>query len=526
MFRLIRQKVSVLLGMGFLCVILAGIFVTAFAAYKLSSAGDQQKLTHARLNDLQTLQSLKDNSSQQMALLLILTNDPLSVSSRDITNHFIQLQRNSNQTIAHFRSLINGAKNIPGINLKEVDEASSLLQHIENTALVFNAEIEKNFPGNPPSSHLAVTPQLTQTLVAYRTTVDNMVAYQARVTEGTADTSSRSLSGVFSTLTVLSVVFAILGALIGWLITRRITTQLGGDPAQAQALAAAIAAGDLTYNVTLRQHDTGSLLASLVAMQTNLRALVAQIHESSTSVVQAADEISHGNTELSSRTEQQASALQETASSMEQITATVKNNTTSAQHTAEAAREAALLARSGDSEVKKMSKTMNDIANSAGKIRDITSVIEGIAFQTNILALNAAVEAARAGEDGRGFAVVAGEVRILAQRSGSAARDIKQLIEQAVAQVGQGVEVASGTGRSMVDIVDMVNKLAVAMDEIALASSEQMQGISQISTAVSQMDGVTQNNAALVEESSSASQALSVQAHTLRNAVDTFRLRV
>lgn len=289
-------------------------------------------------------------------------------------------------------------------------------------------------------------------------------------------------------------------------------------------LAAAIAAGDLTSPVILRRNDTSSLLASLDGMQANLRGLVSQIKDSSASVALAADEISQGNTELSSRTEQQAAALQETAASMEQLTATVKNNSAGARQTADSARETALLARTGEAEVQHMSETMNAISLSATKVRDITAVIESIAFQTNILALNAAVEAARAGEEGRGFAVVAGEVRTLAQRSATAARDIKQLIEQAVEQVESGVKVAAGTGHSILKSVGMVGELAEAMDNISLASSEQMQGISQVSIAVSQMDGVTQNNAALVEESSSASQSLSEQAHALRGMVEAFRV--
>lgn len=209
---------------------------------------------------------------------------------------------------------------------------------------------------------------------------------------------------------------------------------------------------------------------------------------------------------------------------MEQLTATVKTNATSARQTAESARETASLARSGEEDVKRMSETMHDISVSATKVRDITSVIESIAFQTNILALNAAVEAARAGEEGRGFAVVAGEVRTLAQRSANAARDIKVLIEEAVHQVESGVVVASTTGESILKVVGMVSELAETMDTISLASSEQMQGISQVSVAVNQMDGVTQNNAALVEESSSASQSLSEQAHALRGMVEAFRV--
>ena len=329
-----------------------------------------------------------------------------------------------------------------------------------------------------------------------------------------------------ASLTLVLMAFASILVATGTCVftVRVLMRQLGGEPAQAQVLAAAIAAGDLTSPVTLRRNDTSSLLASLDGMQANLRGLVSQIKESSASVAQAADEISQGNTELSSRTEQQAAALQETAASMEQLTATVKSNTSGAQQTADSARETALLARTGEADVQRMSETMNAISLSASKVRDITAVIESIAFQTNILALNAAVEAARAGEEGRGFAVVAGEVRTLAQRSATAARDIKLLIEQAVEQVESGVEVAAGTGHSILKIVGMVGELAEAMDNISLASSEQMQGISQVSIAVSQMDGVTQNNAALVEESSSASQSLSEQAHALRGMVEAFRV--
>lgn len=317
---------------------------------------------------------------------------------------------------------------------------------------------------------------------------------------------------------------SILLLILVYLINRSTLKTLGGEPRYAAEVVSRIAAGDLTTPVILRHNDTASLMASLDSMQANLRGLVSQIKDSAASVAMAADEIAQGNTELSSRTEQQAAALQETAASMEQLTATVKSNTTGAQQTAESARETASLARTGEANMHRMSETMNAISQSAAKVRDITAVIESIAFQTNILALNAAVEAARAGEEGRGFAVVAGEVRTLAQRSANAARDIKQLIEQAVEQVESGVEVAAGTGQSILKIVGMVGELAEAMDNISHASSEQMQGISQVSIAVNQMDGVTQNNAALVEESSSASQSLSEQARALRGMVEIFQV--
>ena len=325
-------------------------------------------------------------------------------------------------------------------------------------------------------------------------------------------------------LGIMAAVSLLLAAGVGYMTVRVLTRQLGGEPSQAQALAAAIADGDLTSTVTLRPGDSSSMLATLALMQTRLGEIVSQIKETSASVALASDEIARGNTELSARTEQQAAALQETAASMEQLTATVKSNTAGATHTAGAARESASLASHGEESVRKMTQTMADISLSAAKVQDITSTIEGIAFQTNILALNAAVEAARAGEQGRGFAVVAGEVRTLAQRSATAARDIKGLIEDATVLVQEGVNVADGTATSIMNVVSRVNELADSMDEIALASNEQMQGISQVNVAVSQMDGVTQSNATLVEESTTASRSLAEQVHALRGMVETFRV--
>ena len=355
--------------------------------------------------------------------------------------------------------------------------------------------------------------------------LDGLTDVQNKLSRDTVAVNSyasvREASVLLVSLTTLSVLFSFLTI---FMIVRALMRQLGGEPKDAEILAAAIASGDLTSQVILRHNDKTSLVASLNGMQTNLRRLISQIKDSAGSVALAADEISQGNTELSSRTEQQAAALQETAASMEQLTATVKSNTAGAQQTAGSAREAAQVARSGGTDVQRMSDTMNAISVSAAKVRDITSLIESIAFQTNILALNAAVEAARAGEEGRGFAVVAGEVRTLAKRSARAAHDIKLLMVEAVSVVDSGVVAAADAGQSIMKIVSMVGELAESMDNISLASSEQMQGISQVSIAVSQMDGVTQNNAALVEQSSSASQSLSEQAHALRGMVEAFRV--
>jgi len=359
---------------------------------------------------------------------------------------------------------------------------------------------------------------------ALQDALNAMTTIQMQNARGAVEQSSNGSQRATLMLVVLVAVSVLLAAVIGYLTVRILMRQLGGEPAQAQALAAAIAEGDLTTRTTLRNGDTRSLLASLVRMQDGLREMVKQIKDASASVALASDEIARGNTELSARTEQQAAALQETAASMEQLTATVKSNSAGASQTAGSAREAATLVRGGEVNVRRMTQTMADISLSATRVGDITGTIESIAFQTNILALNAAVEAARAGEQGRGFAVVASEVRTLAQRSATAARDIKGLIETATSLINEGVTVADGTAENIMRVVAQVSELAGAMDEISLASNEQMQGISQVTVAVSQMDGVTQSNAALVEESSTASQSLAEQVHALRGMVDTFRV--
>ncbi|MCK6911916.1 methyl-accepting chemotaxis protein [Enterobacter bugandensis] len=312
---------------------------------------------------------------------------------------------------------------------------------------------------------------------------------------------------------------AVTALLAGTLLSRSILNPLK----HAVNTADTIASGDLTSVITIdRMDETGKLLMALDNMQQRLKSLVTEIKITASSVDLAAGEIEQGNMELSSRTEEQAAALQQTAASMEQLTMTVRNNTEIAEHTAMSARKTEELAREGESAVGEMSETMQKISANALKIKEITSVIEGIAFQTNILALNAAVEAARAGEHGRGFAVVATEVRNLAQRSASASKEIGSLIENAVDNVDNGVSVASKTAETILRAATNVASLAQSMDSLSMASVEQMQGIMQISTAVTQMDGVTQGNAALVEQSAAASQSLSEQSRSLKQMTDNF----
>ena len=315
-----------------------------------------------------------------------------------------------------------------------------------------------------------------------------------------------------------------LTGLLGFVLTRSIFRQLGAEPGEATAAVNAVAKGDLTAQIALRPGDTSSLMAALAGMRDSLVRVVSEVRSNSESVATASAQIAQGNQDLSSRTEQQASALQQTAATMEELGTTVNHNSESANQANQLAQGASTVAIKGGEVVGKVVNTMRGINDSSRKIGDIISVIDGIAFQTNILALNAAVEAARAGEQGRGFAVVASEVRSLAQRSAEAAKEIKSLIGRSVEQVEQGTLLVDEAGTTMTEIVSSIQRVSDIVAEISSATSEQRSGVHQVGEAVNQMDRATQQNAALVEESAAAAESLKGQAQQLVQAVAAFKL--
>ena len=352
-------------------------------------------------------------------------------------------------------------------------------------------------------------------------TLDKIIELNENIAAGAVRTGGAAVVSAERAMAVTALVAMALAIVIAWYITLAITRPIESAVKVAQT----VAAGDLTSDIAVEtREETGQLLQALKDMNAGLVNVVAQVRKGTDAIAGATSEIASGNMDLSSRTEEQASSLEETASSMEELTSTVRHNTDNAQQANALARTASEVAARGGEAVARVVQTMESINESSGKIVDIISVIDGIAFQTNILALNAAVEAARAGEQGRGFAVVASEVRNLAQRSASAAKEIKQLIGDSVEKVGAGSRLVGEAGATMGEVVASVQRVSAIISDISLATQEQSAGIDQINTAISQMDHVTQQNAALVEEAAAASAALEEQAARLMEVVGVFKL--
>ena len=378
--------------------------------------------------------------------------------------------------------------------------------------------------GNDDATRSAIAGQLEPALAAYLTTLDKLAAQQrAAIDEAGNAVARRNQSGqiliaVFSGIALLAGIAFAIG------ITRSLLRQLGGEPAYAMQVATNITAGDLNAEIVLRPDDQSSLLFALKAMRDRIGDIVGQVRVGTDTIAHASGEIASGNMDLSARTEAQAGSLEQTASSMEDLISTVRQNADNARQANSLTASASAVAVRGGAVVAEVVGTMASINDSSKRIVDIIGVIDSIAFQTNILALNAAVEAARAGEQGRGFAVVAAEVRHLAQRSASAAKEIKGLISDSVDKVDAGSRLVDQAGVTMTEIVTSVQRVTDIMGEISSASAEQARGIEQINMAITEMDGVTQQNAALVEQAAAAAQSMQDQAHHLSGVVSIFRL--
>jgi methyl-accepting chemotaxis protein len=355
----------------------------------------------------------------------------------------------------------------------------------------------------------------------YYALIDKMVARQSQSMIDDVATAKDSSRTAKLQMVGASVLAVLLGVLTAWTITRSITHPIQ----RAIGLAESVAAGNLTYHLGVQSKDeVGRLITALQHMVDSLHRIVSEVRTGADTISTAAHEVSQGNTDLSARTEQQASALEQTASAMEQLTSAVKLSADNASQANQSAVSASSVATQGGQVVGQVIDTMSTISTSSKKIADIIGVIDGIAFQTNILALNAAVEAARAGEQGRGFAVVASEVRSLAQRSATAAKEIKSLIDASVDQVDQGSKMVEQAGVTMKQVVSSIKRVSEIVAEISASAREQSMGIEQVNSAILQMDDSTQRNAAMVEQGTASARALQDQAKQLTDVVRSFAL--
>jgi methyl-accepting chemotaxis protein len=405
-------------------------------------------------------------------------------------------------------------------------EETAMYQKIAGKRAIYIAAREEVFKEraiDEENSRKLMQRKLEPALDDYVASIKKLSVYQAgSIAAMAAETKELSHASALL-LTILGVVATLFGIVVALIITNGIKRQLGGEPSYAISIANRIATGDLTASIATQAGDQTSVLHAIKTMRDSIAAIVGQVRSGANLIATASSEIAAGNLDLSSRTEQQASSLEETASSMEELTSTVKQNADHALQANRLAVSASEVAVKGGVVVAQVVDTMESINASAKKIADIIGVIDGIAFQTNILALNAAVEAARAGEQGRGFAVVAAEVRNLAQRSAAAAKEIKTLIVDSVEKVETGTRLVDQAGSTMQEIVESVKRVTGIIGEITSASAEQTSGIEQINQAIMQMDQVTQQNAALVEEAAAAAASLQDQAGNLAQVVAVFK---
>ena len=511
------MKVGARLGLGFALVILAGLAVAILGRIELGSIDAEVRLLITdRVEKVNQLNQVKDNFNHVARSIrnVVIASDG---ETMDTENKQIQTVRT--QTTAVIEQLNASIQSAEG---------RQLMQELGKTRTPYNASIDRVIVlATAYSKEEARTALLTETqplLISYLKTVDELINLQERRMKETGDHVQKATAFTGWLILAIATAAALIGATIAWALTRSITRQLGGEPDYTTSVVNEIAAGNLAVDVHTRAGDSTSLLAQIKTMRDSLAKVVAHVRESSEAVASASTQISEGNNDLSGRTEEQASALQQTAASMEQLSSTVKQNADNARQANQLAQSASTVAIQGGDVVAQVVDTMKGINDSSKKIADIISVIDGIAFQTNILALNAAVEAARAGEQGRGFAVVASEVRSLAGRSADAAKEIKQLITDSVDRVEQGTTLVGQAGTTMSEVVNSIRRVTDIMGEISAASSEQSAGVSQVGEAVTQMDQTTQQNAALVEEMAAAASSLSSQAQDLVQTVAVFNL--
>ena len=507
-------KIGMRLGLAFAAVIALATAVVMIGITRLSDITDSVTLIgNDRVPKVQKLAQLTDDVN---LIARELRNTLIFTDSAKINASLETAQQARERTAKALEELA------PTITSEEGKKRLAALTEARAAYVPVQTQFMELVRGGKRDEATAVlADKMRPAQLAYMKALDSLNDLQVELITRAAEAGEATYAQAKVLMFTLLAGMAAAGALLGWWITVSIT----GPINTAVSVAEKVAAGDLGSTIEVNSSDeTGRLLTALKAMNESLVRIVGTVRNSSDSIATGSAQIASGNADLSQRTEEQASALEETAASMEQLGSTVKANADNARQANQLALSASSVAGRGGEVVSQVVETMKGINDSSKKIADIISVIDGIAFQTNILALNAAVEAARAGEQGRGFAVVASEVRNLAQRSAEAAKEIKGLITASVERVEQGTALVDQAGSTMTEVVSSIKRVTDIMGEISSASLEQSAGVSQVGEAVSQMDQVTQQNAALVEESAAAADSLSQQAQQLVSAVAVFKL--
>lgn len=515
-----RWTVGTKLIMGFLAVAAIAALIGLQGILKAREINDLASVMYER--ETVGLGHAAEANIQLLAATRSLRSAMLAFSNEDRESHLKEMDQRLTRTVSELQAVEGAFIQPEGRALLQATRAAvqAYMQASAQTVTLLRAE--------PLTDIEQSTQQLFSVVRPIADKADDLMTQMVKRRMSTASQLNDETDVIYSDIRILLIALTVggvlLGVILGVAITRGLTRQLGGEPGQVAFVANAIAQGNLSVAIDVSKAKEGSVVHAMYSMQESLRRVVGSVRTSSDSIATGAGQISIGNADLSQRTEEQASNLQQTAASMEEISSTVQNNAATAQQATLLASTASQAVQSGGQVMDQVEATMGQINTASRKIADIISVIDGIAFQTNILALNAAVEAARAGEQGRGFAVVASEVRSLAQRSAQAAKEIKVLIDNSVSAVEDGGALVSKAGASMREIVGQVQRVSELINEISDATSEQTSGIGQVSDAVSQLDQVTQQNAALVEESAAAAESLNHQAQQLVQAVAVFQL--
>lgn len=518
---LAAMKVSSRLAIGFLLLVLALVVLGGLSLYAVRTL-DKSMYDIVNVNNQQLKLALQMRELVQGRAIvvrnIVLYTDPQAVAN-EITRaeDMAARYRQANERLAQM------FESDAGTLAAEKDLLAAARRAEQEATPIYLRALEAGRQNNTQEAARILREELRAKQDAWLDQLLSLANLESQLNDESAQQAAATSARLQSTIIVIMSIAVLVGVLSAWLVTRSILRQLGGEPADAQKLAGAIASGDLTTALKLDERDHSSLMYSLETMRRQLASTVGTIVSAAESISTASAQIAEGNADLSQRTEEQAASLEETAASIEEMTSTVRMNQDNAASGSSLAVDCSQLTVEAGRVVGQVVDAIGAISADAQRMGEIVSVIDSIAFQTNILALNAAVEAARAGEQGRGFAVVATEVRALAQRSATAAKEIKGLIENSQRAVEGGESMAATAGGQMEKVLDAVARLKEVTIEIASASAEQTAGIEQVNVAVSQMDTMTQQNAALVEESAAAAGAMATQAKELLQAVARFK---